>query len=129
MAELLTTAIVLLYDVVGSTRLRGKLGDVEAERVLRALDQRVSEVVTGGRGEIVKGTGDGQLAIFTAAGDALTAAGAIHRAAQSLTLRMGISAGDCVLSPPMVRCWCPMWSGFSRARGIVTGSTMADGAS
>lgn len=40
----LVTAIVVLCDVVGSTRLRSDLGDAAAERLVRGLDEGGSVV-------------------------------------------------------------------------------------
>lgn len=65
-----TTASVLFVDVVGSTELRARLGEEAADRLRRALDRRLSEVVQGNGGRVVKGLGDVVLATFPAATDA-----------------------------------------------------------
>ncbi len=90
----LVTATVVLYDVVDSTRIRTDLGDGEAERLLRDLEQKLAGLVAEHGGEVVKGTGDGQLLLFRSATAALAAACAIQRANSGLALRLGVSAGD-----------------------------------
>ena len=64
------TATVLFTDLVGSTELRSRLGDVAADQVRRAHDQILGAAVTDHGGTVVKGLGDGLMASFTAAADA-----------------------------------------------------------
>ncbi len=99
-----TTATVLFCDLVGSTAQRTKLGDDAADRVALSLDLLLRDAVARNRGSVVKGTGDGLMAVFDAASDALNAAVAAHQAIEHhnrtvadlehLVVRMGVSAGD-----------------------------------
>jgi class 3 adenylate cyclase/tetratricopeptide (TPR) repeat protein len=98
------TATILFTDLVGSTELRSRLGDVAADQVRRAHDQILNTAVTDHGGTVVKGLGDGLMASFTAAADAVEAATDIQRGieranrraddSRRLAVRIGISAGD-----------------------------------
>jgi class 3 adenylate cyclase len=98
------TATVLFTDLVGSTELRGRLGDDAAEELRRAHDRLLTEAVEGNGGRVVKGLGDGIMATFTGAADAVTAAVAVQQAIDRmnrsgkvqapLAVRVGLSAGD-----------------------------------
>jgi class 3 adenylate cyclase len=100
----ITTATVLFCDLVGSTAQRTSLGDDAADRLAIVLDRVLRSVVSSWRGEVVKSTGDGLMAVFDAASDALSAAVAIQQqtdarnrtapASEHLVLRIGLSAGD-----------------------------------
>jgi class 3 adenylate cyclase/tetratricopeptide (TPR) repeat protein len=99
-----STAIVLFTDLVGSTELRSRLGEDAAEELRRDHDRLIAGAVEANRGRLVKHLGDGMMATFTGASDALAAAVAIqqaldrhNRSASSdapLEVRIGISAGD-----------------------------------
>ncbi|MGH8974531.1 MAG: ATP-binding protein [Acidimicrobiia bacterium] len=99
-----STAIVLFTDLVGSTELRSRLGEDAAEELRHEHDALVAGAVEAGRGNLVKNLGDGIMATFTGASDALAAAVAIQQAigrhnrssAAPLEVRIGISAGDVV---------------------------------
>jgi class 3 adenylate cyclase len=73
------TATVLFTDLVGSTELRGRLGDDAAEELRRAHDRLLTEAVEGNGGRVVKGLGDGIMATFTGAADAVAAAVAVQQ--------------------------------------------------
>ena len=98
------TATVLFTDLVGSTELRARLGEEAAEELRRLHDGLLSQAVEGHGGRVVKGLGDGIMAIFTGAADAVAAAVAAQQAvdrmnrtgkAQApLAVRIGLSAGD-----------------------------------
>jgi len=98
------TATVLFTDLVGSTELRGRLGDDAAEELRRAHDRLLTEAVEGNGGRVVKGLGDGIMATFAGAADAVAAAVAVQQAIdrmnrsggapEPLALRVGLSAGD-----------------------------------
>jgi class 3 adenylate cyclase len=98
------TATILFTDLVGSTELRSRLGDGAADELRRAHDQLLGAAVDEHGGTVVKGLGDGILAAFGAAADAIGAATAIQRAidranrrvddARRLAVRVGLSAGD-----------------------------------
>jgi class 3 adenylate cyclase/energy-coupling factor transporter ATP-binding protein EcfA2 len=99
-----TTATVLFCDLVGSTAQRTALGDDAADRLTAALDRMLRDAVGDHHGSVIKGTGDGIMAVFAATNDALSAAEAAHQAAErhnreatdleQLVLRAGVSAGD-----------------------------------
>jgi class 3 adenylate cyclase/tetratricopeptide (TPR) repeat protein len=99
-----STAIVVFTDLVGSTELRSRLGEDAAEELRRDHDRLVAGAVEASRGRLVKNLGDGMMATFTGASDALAAAVAIQQALDRhnrsgsgdvpLEVRIGISAGD-----------------------------------
>ncbi len=93
-----TTATVLFCDVVGSTRHRARLGEIAADRFFRDHERLLREVVREHNGRVVKGAGDGVMAVFNAASDAVLAAVGLHQAVQRETpeiqIRVGAAAGD-----------------------------------
>src|SRR5438067_3894811 len=101
-----STAIVVFTDLVGSTELRSRLGEDAAEELRRHHDRLIVGAVEGNRGRLVKNLGDGVMATFTGASDALGAAVAIQQALDRynrsgssdvpLEVRIGASAGDVV---------------------------------
>ena len=100
------TATILVTDLVGSTELRVALGEERAEALRRVHDQLLAAAVAAHGGEVVKGLGDGVLALFTGAAGAVSAAVAIQQAigahverhpGDRLSVRVGISAGDVTL--------------------------------
>lgn len=98
------TATILFTDLVGSTELRTRLGDVAADELRRAHDLLLGAAVEEQHGTVVKSLGDGILAAFGSTADAVAAAAGIQRAidrtnrrvddARRLAVRVGISAGD-----------------------------------
>src|SRR6185503_13572813 len=96
------TAIVLFTDLVGSTELRSQLGEDAAEVLRHKHDALVVGAVEASGGKAVKNLGDGIMATFVGATDAVGAAVAIQQAigrhnrsgAAKLGVRIGISAGD-----------------------------------
>jgi class 3 adenylate cyclase len=101
-----STAIVVFTDLVGSTELRSRLGEDAAEELRRDHDRLIAGAVEANRGRLVKNLGDGMMATFTGASDALAAAVAIQQALDRrnrsgssdvpLEVRIGVSAGDVV---------------------------------
>jgi class 3 adenylate cyclase len=99
-----STAIVLFTDLVGSTELRSRLGEAAAEGLRRQHDALVTGAVTGSGGTVVKNLGDGFMATFGGASDAVAAATAIQQAIERhnraggtpIQVRIGVSAGDVV---------------------------------
>ena len=97
-------AVVLFTDLVGSTELRGRLGDEAADALRRTHDRLLTDAIESHGGRAVKGLGDGIMATFTGASDAVAAAVAIQQAVDRLNrsgkgsaplaVRIGLSAGD-----------------------------------
>lgn len=96
------TLTVVFTDLVGSTALRARLGERLADVVRRDHDHALADVVGRHRGRVVKATGDGILAAFDSASDAVAASAAMQQAIYSLgwsrrlelAIRVGLSAGD-----------------------------------
>jgi class 3 adenylate cyclase len=97
------TATILVTDLVGSTSLRSDVGEDAAEILRRSHDALVSDAISRHGGQVVKGLGDGLLARFASAGDAVAAAVAVLQDADTnnarhpdtpFLIRIGISAGD-----------------------------------
>ena len=98
-----STAIILFTDLVGSTEVRSRLGEAAAEELRHRHDALLAEAIQRNRGRVVKNLGDGIMATFAGASDAVGAAMAIQQAiarhnrsgaAAGLEVRIGISAGD-----------------------------------
>jgi class 3 adenylate cyclase/tetratricopeptide (TPR) repeat protein len=93
----------MVTDLVGSTETRIRLGEDDAESLRRTHDQMLRAAVADNSGVFVKGLGDGLLAHFAGASDAVAAAIAIQQCAERhstenpdepLDIRIGIAAGD-----------------------------------
>lgn len=93
-------ATVLFTDIVGSTKHAAELGDRAWRRLLERHDDLVRLLVQKAGGRVVKGTGDGALAIFDGPGRALDAATRISAAAPELGvhIRAGLHAGEIELT-------------------------------
>ena len=96
------TSSIVFTDLVGSTALRSQLGEAAADRLQHHHDAALADVVAAHRGRVVKRSGDGLMASFESASEAVAAAVAMHQAIErlgrqrrlDLRLRLGISAGD-----------------------------------
>ncbi|QQP93025.1 adenylate/guanylate cyclase domain-containing protein (plasmid) [Skermanella sp. TT6] len=91
-------AAILAGDVVGYSRMMAK-DETATYRDLRSLfDDIVGPAVARNRGRIFKQTGDGFLASFASAHEALEAAGKIQSALASrrFDLRIGVNVGDVI---------------------------------
>ena len=96
------TVTVLFTDLVGSTELRRTLGDDRADALRHEHDALVRAAIEEHHGTEVKSTGDGVMAVFASAGEAVAGAAAMQRAidrfnrraANPLGVRIGVSAGD-----------------------------------
>src|SRR5712691_5151197 len=96
------TATIVVTDLVGSTELRVRVGEEAADEFRRVHDRLLAEAVEQGGGTVVKGLGDGILAWFPSAADAMGAAVGIQQAVDSYCrrhsetheVRIGISGGD-----------------------------------
>jgi DNA-binding CsgD family transcriptional regulator/tetratricopeptide (TPR) repeat protein len=93
-----STTSIVFTDIVGSTALRARIGEEVADRLFRDHERSLGQVVAAGSGRVVKTGGDGLMAAFDSATDAVLAAVAIQqRIAQSfpeLSIRVGIATGD-----------------------------------
>jgi adenylate cyclase len=94
------TAIILFADIVDSTALTERLGDTAFREKARALDESIRAATRANDGTPVEGKtlGDGVLAVFTSAKQAIACAQACHNAATAagLSLHAGIHAGDVI---------------------------------
>jgi hypothetical protein len=96
---------VLFTDLVGSTDLMTRLGDLAFDRLRSQHFAELREVIEGAGGTEIKNTGDGLLATFTSAVDALAAATGAQRATARqgrssdlpLSLRVGLALGEVTL--------------------------------
>ena len=89
-------ATVLFTDIVGSTDRAAALGDTRWAQLLDDHDQICTRAVEGGRGRIVKMTGDGMLATFDGPATAITAAHDMidHLRVLGVHLRAGVHTGE-----------------------------------
>jgi class 3 adenylate cyclase/pimeloyl-ACP methyl ester carboxylesterase len=94
------TAIILFADIVDSTALTERLGDSAFREKARGLDEAMRAAIRDNGGTPVEGKtlGDGVLAVFTSAKQAIACAQACHEAAGAagLSLHAGIHAGDVI---------------------------------
>ena len=94
------TAVILFADIVDSTRLTEQLGDTGFREKARRLDDAMRSAITSAGGTTVEGKllGDGVLAVFTSAREAIEAAIACSSAGASseMPLHLGIHAGDII---------------------------------
>ena len=93
-----TTSTVVFTDVVGSTALRARLGEEAADRLFRDHQHALEQVVAEHLGRVVKRTGDGIMAAFDSATDAVRATVAMQqrvtRDFADVRVRVGAAAGD-----------------------------------
>jgi class 3 adenylate cyclase/tetratricopeptide (TPR) repeat protein len=98
----ITTVTVLFTDLVSSTQMMSLLGDASFEELRQSHLALLGQVITAHRGTQVKNLGDGVMAVFTAASDAVAAAVAMQHAVQRrsrrasacLSMRVGLALGD-----------------------------------
>jgi class 3 adenylate cyclase len=95
-----STAIILFADIVDSTAITERLGDDAFRDRARQLDAALRTAITECNGTTVEGKllGDGVLAVFLAARDAISAALCCRDESTSvgLQLHLGIHAGDVI---------------------------------
>jgi class 3 adenylate cyclase len=91
---------ILFADIADSTALTERLGDDAFREKARALDEAMRAAIRENGGTPVEGKtlGDGVLAVFTSAKQAIACAQACHEAATAagLSLHAGIHAGDVI---------------------------------
>jgi class 3 adenylate cyclase len=94
------TAIILFADIVDSTALTERLGDTAFRDKARELDIALRTIIRENAGTPIEGKllGDGVLAVFTSARQAIEAALACGRAGNEggLPLHLGLHAGDVI---------------------------------
>ncbi len=94
------TAVILFADIVDSTALTERLGDAAFREKGRDLDSSLRTVIRRHAGTAIEGKllGDGVLAVFTSARQAIEAALACAKAGEeaSLPLHLGLHAGDVI---------------------------------
>ena len=94
------TAIILFDDIVDSTELTERLGDATFRARARTLDERLRGIIHEQAGTAIDGKllGDGVLAVFASAHEAIAAALAFGAASADadLQLHLGIHAGDVI---------------------------------
>jgi class 3 adenylate cyclase len=94
------TAIILFADIVDSTALTERLGDAAFREKARELDEELRAIIRENGGTPVEGKllGDGVLAVFTSARQAIEAARRCGRAGShgGLPLHLGLHAGDVI---------------------------------
>jgi len=94
------TAIILFADIANSTALTEDLGDAAFRDKARELDEALRRAITSNGGTAIDGKllGDGVLATFGAAREAIACAAACHAAANNvdLAIHVGVHAGDVI---------------------------------
>jgi class 3 adenylate cyclase len=94
------TAVILFADIAGSTALTERMGDVAFRDASRALDAGLRAAIRDAGGTAIDGKllGDGVLATFPSAAQAIDAARRCHAlsGASELPLHLGIHAGDVI---------------------------------
>src|SRR6266545_4242423 len=92
------TAVILFADIADSTALTERLGDAAFRDKARELDSALRTVIRDHAGTAIEGPtlGDGVLAVFTSAREAIEAARRCGRAGDDagLPLHLGLHAGD-----------------------------------
>jgi class 3 adenylate cyclase len=91
-----TLASVLMTDIVGSTSLATRLGDMEWRRLLDRHDDVTEREITRFKGRVVDRAGDGMLATFDGPARAIACARALRAgvAGLDLQIRAGLHLGE-----------------------------------
>ena len=91
---------LLFTDIVDSTRVARRLGDQKWTDLLDSHDQRTADAIDRYRGQVIKLTGDGVLAIFDGAARAIRCAIACQQVAKDLDLsiRAAVHTGEVELA-------------------------------
>ena len=94
------TAVILFADIADSTALTERLGDAAFREKARGLDEALRRGIASNGGTAIEGKllGDGVLAVFGAAREAIACAQACHEGGRhaGLLLHVGIHAGDVI---------------------------------
>ena len=94
-----STVTLLFTDLVGSTQLHDRLGDDAVDVLRRQHFRTLHDAVVAAGGREVKRTGDGVMAVFASATEAVRCAVAIQQAVTAvedgaLSVRVGLNAGE-----------------------------------
>jgi class 3 adenylate cyclase/tetratricopeptide (TPR) repeat protein len=95
------TVSVVFTDLVGSTALLSRVGEDRAEVLRREHFGLLRDAVSGSGGREVKNLGDGLMVVFDGVTAALDGAVAMQRAVagrrsdEPLSIRVGVSSGEC----------------------------------
>lgn len=89
-------ATIVFSDIVDSTKVLARVGDVAWADLLRTHNERIRAVIDRFRGREITTLGDGFLALFDSGGKALRAAAAMDQAVADLGLRVraGVHTGE-----------------------------------
>ncbi|MGH3962560.1 MAG: ATP-binding protein [Pseudonocardiaceae bacterium] len=98
----ITTVTVLFTDLVSSTQIMNLMGEATFEELRQSHLRLLGQTIAAHRGVEVKSLGDGVMAVFAAASDAVAAAVAMQQAVQRrgraaparLSMRVGLALGD-----------------------------------
>ncbi len=95
---------VVFADLMGSTGVFETIGNVRASRVVTRLTQWIAEICVTHNGQVIKTLGDGVLAVFAQAPDAIDAVVELQRnhhkrianstAGTKMPIRIGVARGD-----------------------------------
>ncbi len=96
------TVTVLFTDLVSSTQLMSRVGEVAFDELRRSHFGLLGQTIAAHAGVEVKSLGDGVMAVFTSASDAVAAAVAMQQAVERrgrraptrLSMRVGLALGD-----------------------------------
>ena len=97
------TVTILFTDLEGSTDLRFRVGDTVANEVIMAHDDLVRSCLEKAGGARLKSLGDGFMALFNSANQAIDAAISIQQAVEQrnlsnpelpISVRIGLNSGD-----------------------------------
>src|SRR5262245_23594182 len=93
-----STATILFTDVEGSTETRARIGEASADKLFLDHARRLTSIVERHGGRVLKTAGDGIMAAFDSASEAVAAAidmqRAVHRQGEEVRIRVGVAAGD-----------------------------------
>jgi class 3 adenylate cyclase len=94
---------VMFTDIVGSTGMTQRLGDVMAMEIVEVHDRIVRGALSAEGGRVIKHTGDGIMAVFNVAASAIRCGASIQRqlraspldmVGEPLRVRIGIASGQ-----------------------------------
>jgi class 3 adenylate cyclase len=97
------TVTLMFTDLVNSTKLLHRAGDESAQQIFEAHHKLLSEAVAANGGQEVKWLGDGLMAAFPSAADAVRCAIAMQQSArhpaagERLSLRVGLHVGEALI--------------------------------